>query len=504
MQNTMNKKHMRVWNTRRIEFICMVIIAGMLAALFLFKSPLHPWICSDTGTDSSVFRTIAFMMSKGFMPYRDSFDHKGPLLYILNWFGNDFLACGGGIWTLEWLFLMGTIILMYKTARIICQIFPAVIINLMAISLLFNYFQGGNLTEEYAMLFIAIAIYIFVDYLRNDRVTKLRLVVCGASFSGILLLRPNMIAIWVVICITIFSQLVISKNWKKLWEFSRYFLMGVLLILLPIIVWLIVNHALQDCWKDYIVFNKSYIGKMSQESLWKARWDTVYYFFNTRICKVALAGMAFCTIRQKDCLNISYLIYMIASLILIGISGVIYGHYGMVLIPMVVYPLAETFSKVMNIKKKLLLNGCGIVCFAFVIMNLQLSGWKTLVKSVPAMYADRWSDHRSETAKIIGLYIDANTAEDEKISVYGNWDYIYLISERCHATQYSYQYPIVNVSTEIMEDYWRQLRKEDPRIIVIQAGKLDDRMKKYLNENQYLLLWSEHGTELDGALIYKK
>ena len=92
---------MRVWNTRRIEFICMVIIAGMLAALFLFKSPLHPWICSDTGTDSSVFRTIAFMMSKGFMPYRDSFDHKGPLLYILNWFGNDFLACGGGIWTLE-------------------------------------------------------------------------------------------------------------------------------------------------------------------------------------------------------------------------------------------------------------------------------------------------------------------------------------------------------------------------------------------------------------------
>ena len=79
-----------------------------------------------------------------------------------------------------------------------------------------------------------------------------------------------------------------------------------------------------------------------------------------------------------------------------------------------------------------------------------------------------------------------------------------MISERCHATQYSYQYPIADVSSEIMENYWSQLEKETPPIIVVQAGRMDDRMVKYLYENQYELLWSERGREVDGALIYKK
>ena len=54
-----------------------------LSFVFLFNSPLHPWIRGESTTDSSVFRTVAMMMRYGYMPYRDSFDHKGPLLYII-------------------------------------------------------------------------------------------------------------------------------------------------------------------------------------------------------------------------------------------------------------------------------------------------------------------------------------------------------------------------------------------------------------------------------------
>ena len=493
----------RLWVDGNLKIACLFILASIVAALFLVESPLHPWICADTKIDSSVFRVVAFMMSKGFMPYRDSFDHKGPLLYIINWLGNNPIF-NGKLWIIEWLFLTLTIMMMYKIARIVCSIFQAILVSLTSLSLLFNYFEGGNLTEEYAMLFIAIAVYIFVDYLKNDRVSKIRLVICGASLGGTLLLRPNMIAIWAVMCSVIFFQLFFSKKWKNLWEFSKYFLIGLMLILVPVIIWLSMNHALQDFWKDYVVFNKSYIKGMSQGALWKARWNTGYHFFNTKICKIAFAGMIFCAIYQKDCLNISYLAYMIVSLILIGISGVVYGHYGMVLIPMLVYPLAEIFSNVKKIKKKFLLVVCEVICFVFVITNAKLSSWITLARSIPSIYADKGNDHRSETASIIGQYIDENTAEDEKISVYGNWDYIYLISERCHATQYSYQYPIADVSSEIMENYWSQLEKETPPIIVVQAGRMDDMMVKYLYENQYELLWSERGREVDGALIYKK
>ena len=78
----------------------MFILASIVATLFLVESPLHPWICADTKIDSSVFRVVAFMMSKGFMPYRDSFDHKGPLLYIINWLGNNQIF-NGKLWIIE-------------------------------------------------------------------------------------------------------------------------------------------------------------------------------------------------------------------------------------------------------------------------------------------------------------------------------------------------------------------------------------------------------------------
>ena len=65
------------------ENIIAFLVSTVIAFFFLLKSWQHPWLNMETGTDSSVFKTIAMMMEKGYMPYRDSFDHKGPLLYIL-------------------------------------------------------------------------------------------------------------------------------------------------------------------------------------------------------------------------------------------------------------------------------------------------------------------------------------------------------------------------------------------------------------------------------------
>lgn len=170
---------------------------AIMSFFFMLKSPLHPWIGGDTGTDDSVFKTVALMMEKGYMPYRDSFDHKGPLLYILNWIGNK-ISSYSGIWVIEFLFMTGTFFMIYKISRLKCNISSSIIVTMFSVSLLFEYFKGGNLTEEYAMIFIAIALYIFLDYLINHKVTKIRLLVCGFSFGAVLFLRANMIPVWIV------------------------------------------------------------------------------------------------------------------------------------------------------------------------------------------------------------------------------------------------------------------------------------------------------------------
>ena len=55
------------------------------------------------------------------MPYRDSFDHKGPLLFIINFLGNK-ISSYRGIWVFELLFMVITIFILYKIARMSCKI----------------------------------------------------------------------------------------------------------------------------------------------------------------------------------------------------------------------------------------------------------------------------------------------------------------------------------------------------------------------------------------------
>ena len=177
------------------------------------------------------------MLEKGYMPYIHSFDHKGPYQYIINWFG-DCLSKEYGIWLLEVLFLSITVFVLYKTARLNSSICSSVIVTFAALSLLFPYFEGGNLTEEYAMPLLAIALFIFLDYLKNNRITRYRIILSGACFGIFLLLRPNMITVWAVFCCAAAARLIIQKTYKRLISFIFLFAIGIAIVVFPIGLWL--------------------------------------------------------------------------------------------------------------------------------------------------------------------------------------------------------------------------------------------------------------------------
>ena len=141
----------------RVEYGIAMLVCAIVSFFFLLNSPLHPWNGTEPATDSSVFKAIAFMMEKGYMPYRDSFDHKGPLLYLINWLGNQ-ISYFRGVWVIEFIVVTFTFFMLYRIARIRTGISSSCLTVLMAGTLLFGYFDGGNLTEEYAMPCIAVGI----------------------------------------------------------------------------------------------------------------------------------------------------------------------------------------------------------------------------------------------------------------------------------------------------------------------------------------------------------
>lgn len=185
----------------------MAVTAFILAAAFvlLLKSPLHFWLRADAETDSSVYKTVALMISRGYMPYRDSFDHKGPLIYLINLLGMQIDEyCG--VWVLEFIAICVTFAGIYKIARLRCGKILSYVCVLVSGALLYDYFEGGNLVEEYAMPFIAVSLYIFLDYFLNHKLSRFRLAVCGGCLGAVFMLRPNMISVWIVFAAAVLDR----------------------------------------------------------------------------------------------------------------------------------------------------------------------------------------------------------------------------------------------------------------------------------------------------------
>lgn len=481
---------------------------------FLFQSQLNPLSCyGNSHTDSSVFRVVAEYIKEGRMPYKDTFDHKGPLLYILNFIGIS-LADYKGIWLVEFVCLFIALFFMYKIARLRLNKATSLISIGVASSLLHVYFQNGNLTEEYALPFIAISLFIFIDYFLNNKITCLRLIACGFCFAAVCLLRINMVSLWIAFCIAVLVKTLVNKQYKELRIFILYFILGIIIIVLPIMIWLFVNDAFMDFIDSYFVFNTMYISEgnatyklnkvidlinkyfeFKLEYITNApaiinKLFTACFFMVSPLTFVSFVYLVIASIKNKNYLNIGYLVYFLFTIFLICIGGRIYPHYGMIIIPLITYPIVKSVEYIIeNFKKKrskLLIGILGIsfICFSFLGVQNVISNFNSM---------NNQSDEKIQVAK----FIKQNSDEDSKITVFGNENIIYLLSERMPASKYSYQLPIGTVNPDIMDEYFYEIGENQPEFIVV--CEQHQRMYDFLLENEYSL-----EKEYSRIKIYKK
>ncbi|MBP5261887.1 MAG: glycosyltransferase family 39 protein [Clostridiales bacterium] len=473
------------------ENLAALFISFILSQLYLFKSPIHPWIQGISSRDSSVFRTIALMMSKGYFPYKDTFDHKGPFLYVLEYLGMV-ISRESGIWLIELITLTVTFFFMYKTSRLVCGKVSSAISSLLAGALLFEYLFDGNMADEYALPCIAVSLFIFLDYLRNDKAGRFRLIIAGAGLGIVLMLRPNMISVWIVFCIFITIKLIRTKDYKRLFTMIGFFVGGMLVILVPLIIWITANNAFSFFWEAYIVFNVRY-SSVDGGTLISTQWATSLSFANTSVFIMAFCSLLFQLKKKKNrSHNIAYLIYLSLTILLIGISGMHYPHYGVILIPALVYPFSTLFADIEAIDHKDVSRVILTIVSLFALSIFIAPRWLELVGKVPAVFEAKEmnSTYQDPDMNAIVELIEQHTTEDEPISVFGNQDIIYILSDRKHATRFSYINPIGHIQPEIMDEYFSQLSDELPNIIVVECGYFEDRIYSFISENDYKLEYS--------------
>ena len=72
----------KMYSKKNFLFIFILFIISALFVLIMSysTSPLYPYYF---GGDSAQFQTIGKGWSKGMIPYKDMFDHKGPIIFLL-------------------------------------------------------------------------------------------------------------------------------------------------------------------------------------------------------------------------------------------------------------------------------------------------------------------------------------------------------------------------------------------------------------------------------------
>lgn len=140
------------------SYIWIGLCAVSVLFLLLFSpytTPLNDYF----GYDTALWHVIGRGITQGFVPYRDLFEHKGPLLffiYAFSWlFENQRLA----MFFLQCVFFAVTVCYMYK----LCRLFTAQIKALAGVMFFLLLFCGtiseGAMSEELSLPFLVITLY---------------------------------------------------------------------------------------------------------------------------------------------------------------------------------------------------------------------------------------------------------------------------------------------------------------------------------------------------------
>lgn len=224
------------------DYAILFVIITCIALSFIY-CPLFKIFFDD----KEIFKYTGMVLQRGGVPYKDFFDHKPPLIYFINYFGQ--LIGTWGLWIIDAMLTLLATIILYNTCRkfkVTLAWLPPVIFNLMIRNQTVSF--GIGMTREYSSIFMLIA---FCLALRDE---KYKFYLLGLLTGLIFFFAQDQVLPLLPILLYAFLTniiLVFIPFFKR----ALALVSGFLTVAIPIIVYFIINHSLQHFWEDAFLFN---------------------------------------------------------------------------------------------------------------------------------------------------------------------------------------------------------------------------------------------------------
>ena len=155
---------MNAMTRQRLQKGLVLLIFSRLFVIFRSYSTsfLFP---NNYGNDSAQFQVIGRMWASGKIPYVDCFDHKGPVIFLIDMLGFKLTQSAGGILLIQTVFMFFTLLALYCMCKDYKYWFLILLASIFTMA--FSYAEG-NLTGEYCLPFLCFTMYLQLKYLQGD------------------------------------------------------------------------------------------------------------------------------------------------------------------------------------------------------------------------------------------------------------------------------------------------------------------------------------------------
>lgn len=470
---------------RAVDGLVLLLCCVLFFSAF---SVLRPLSETYPGVDSSVFQYVGRAMLEGQVPYRDLFDHKGPLLYLINALG--WLVHGeSGVWLIEIVSLWCSALLWRSTAIALgLSRRGGTVVALAGICVFAGYFDGGNLAEEYCLPLVSGLVMVATVAITSGRATTAQSLLAGALCGGVFLLKFNALAFALPLIVGAIVRCRGTTSGRA--GMAGLGLLGFLLPVVPFAAWLGAEGALAPFVRDYLLFNASYAGGAE----FPERISSMLYFLGAADVLVAFAALLAGSLRggatdgKRFLCRVSLAGFALGFLVVAG-AGREYPHYGMHFVPFVVLGLAMTpvlLRRLGAAERSVALAVIGVACaYVFAVPNLTLASRSYLGS------ASSYEGLRG----VVDLVLEETAAEDT-ISVVGNACWVYNKTGRWAPSVVFY---VPGVSDA---EPWAQRMKADALSSDTGLVLVSDQFDPLFSSDDAFLDRYEQGCTMGGLTVY--
>lgn len=241
---------------RIISYVILLIVSILFILAFsLWESPLFKdWYGCDASFFSMAGRGIAV---KGWIPYVDFFDLKGPYFFFIEALSQLIHPDRLGVFILEIPFFYASMILIYEISRLFVSVLKTIAVTVITMFLYVATLWGGNTLEEFMLPLLLLTVYLTLRFSLNraDNAEEYTIsfgslpsyvpLISGICFGIILFSKVTVGASIAGVVITVCICSLLDKDFKGLIKYLGLCLLGVIISIAPVIIYFYYNNALE-------------------------------------------------------------------------------------------------------------------------------------------------------------------------------------------------------------------------------------------------------------------